>query len=150
MEKIFTSNEDWNDEGDIFLLSIIEDSKLESLRRIVYLLKSYFPEDIEIHWGSNESFTFSYERIIDMLESAEDISEEKLEVLIKFDIGGIDIYDRLIDWLWSHIFYYYDHETEQLETIQMTKAMQEAIKDDFINIFSEDDWEEIIKDAEQI
>ena len=32
----------------------------------------------------------------------------------------------------------------------MTKTMQEAIKDDFINIFSEDDWEEIIKDAEQI
>lgn len=28
--------------------------------------------------------------------------------------------------------------------------MKEAIKDDFINIFSEDDWEEIIKDAEQI
>ena len=80
-----------------------------------------------------------------MLESAEDISEEELEVLIKFDIGGIDIYDRLIDWLWSHIFYYYDHETEQLETIQMTKTMQEAIKDDFINIFSEDDWEEIIQ-----
>lgn len=145
MKKIFTSNEDWNDEGDIFLLSIIEDSKLESLRRIVYLLKSYFPEDIEIYWGSNESFIFSYERIIDMLESAEDISEEELKVLIKFDLGGIDIYDRLIDWLWSHIFYYWDYETKQLKTIQMTKTMQEAIKDDFINIFSEDDWEEILE-----
>lgn len=150
MKKIFTSNEDWNDEGEIFLLSIIEDSKLESLRRIVYLLKPYFPEDIEIHWGSNESFTFSYERIIDMLESAEDISEEALKVLIKFNINGIDIYDRLIDWLWSHIFYYYDYKMEQMKTIQMTKTMQEAIKDDFINIFSEGAWEEIIKDEGQI
>lgn len=88
---------------------------------------------IEIYWGTNESFDFTSEDLLDFIDSAKDISEEELAVFKKFKISGFDIYDRMLDIINDLIW---DLEDVTQETL-------DRIKPFYIKLYSQDDWDDI-------
>lgn len=140
--KIFISNEDWADEGDVFFCSIESEERLKKLRDLIdlYVELDLFPSSIEMYWGTNEFFDFTPEELKQFIDDAIDISEEELAVLNKFGIAGFDIYERIEDELSDGCLISYKGINEN-----MTKDKMKKIKNLYIELFSEEYWKDIEK-----
>ena len=140
--KIFISNEDWVDEGDIFFCSIESEERLKKLRDLIdlYVELNLLPSSIEMYWGTNESFDFAPEDFKQFIDDAKDISEEEYAVLKKFNVSGFDIYGRIEDELSYGCLLSYKGINEN-----MTEDKMKKIRNPYIELFSEENWEYIEK-----
>ena len=141
--KIFIGNEDWADEGDIFFCSIESEERLKKLRDLIdlYVELNLLPSSIEMYWGTNECFEFTPEDLKQFIDDAKDISAEECAVLDKFHIEGFDIYERIEDELAFGCLVSYKGINKN-----MTEDKMKKIRNLYIELFSEENWEEIEKD----
>lgn len=140
--KIFISNEDWADEGDVFFCSIESEERLKKLRDLIdlYVELNLLPSSIEMYWGTNEFFDFTPEDFKQFIDSAKDISEEEYAVLKKFNISGFDIYDMIEDEL-SYCCLVSCGETKE----NVTEDNMKKIRNPYIELFSKKKWKDIEK-----
>lgn len=135
--KAYIGNIDWADEGDVFFFSVESEENLKAMKNLIETLVKldlFFP--IEIYWGTNESFDFTSEDLLDFIDSAKDISEEELAVFKKFRISGLDIYSRMLDKIHDLIWDLdYDISQEDLD----------RIKPLYIKLYDQKSWEDIQK-----
>ena len=138
--KIFISNEDWADEGDVFFCSIESEERLKKLRDLIdlYVELNLLPSSIEMYWGTNEFFDFTPEDFKQFIDIAKDISEEEYAVLKKFNVSGFDIYDRIEDELSYGCLISYKGINENMTEEGMIK-----IRNLYIELFSEKNWKDV-------
>ena len=138
--KIFISNEDWADEGDVFFCSIESEERLKKLRDLIdlYVELNLLPSSIEMYWGTNEFFDFTLEDLKQFIDNAKDISEEECAVLNKFNVRGFDIYDRIEDELSYGCLISYKGINENMTEEGMIK-----IRNLYIELFSEKNWKDV-------
>lgn len=141
--KAYIGNLDWADEGDVFFCSIESEERLKKLRDLIdlYVELNLFPSSIEIYWGTNEFFDFTPEDLKQFIDDAKDISAEEYAVLKKFNVSGFDIYDRIEDELAYGRLLFYKGSNEHITEDDMKK-----IKNPYIELFSEENWEVIERD----
>lgn len=141
--KAYISNLDWADEGDVFFCSIESEERLKKLRDLIdlYVELDLFPSSIEIYWGTNEFFDFTSEDFKNFIDDAEDISDEECAVLNKFNIRGFDIYERIEEELSQGCLTSYKGINKN-----MTEDKMKKIKNLYIELFSEEYWEDIEED----
>lgn len=140
--KAYIGNLDWADEGNVFFCSIESEERLKKLKDLIdlYVELNLLPSSIEMYWGTNEFFDFTPEDLKQFIDDAIDISEEELAVLIKFDITGFDIYERIEEELSDGCLISYKGINENMTEEGMIK-----IKDLYLELFSEEDWKDIEK-----
>lgn len=138
--KIFISNEDWADEGDVFFCSIESEERLKKLKDLIdlYVELDLLPSSIEMYWGTNEFFDFTPEELKQFIDNAKDISEEECAVLNKFNVRGFDIYDRIEDELSYGCLISYKGINENMTEEGMIK-----IRNLYIELFSEKNWKDV-------
>lgn len=138
--KIFISNEDWADEGDVFFCSIESEERLKKLKDLIdlYVELDLLPSSIEMYWGTNEFFDFTPEELKQFIDNAKDISEEECAVLNKFNVRGFDIYDRIEDELSYGCLISYKGINENMTEEGMIK-----IRNLYIELFSEENWKDV-------
>ena len=141
--RAYIGNLDWADEGDIFFCSIESEERLKKLRDLIdlYVELNLLPSSIEMYWGTNEFFDFTPEDFKQFIDDAKDISAEECAVLEKFDVSGFDIYDRIEDELSYRCLVSYEGINEN-----MTKDKMKKIRNPYIELFSEENWEDIKRD----
>lgn len=140
--RAYIGNLDWADEGDIFFCSIESEERLKKLRDLIdlYVELNLFPSSIDMYWGTNEFFDFTPEDFKQFIDDAEDISAEECAVLEKFNVRGFDIYDRIEDELSYGCLRSYKGINEN-----MTEDKMKKIRNPYIELFSEENWEYIEK-----
>lgn len=140
--KAYIGNLDWADEGDIFFCSIESEERLKKLRDLIdlYVELNLLPSSIEMYWGTNEFFDFTPEDLKQFIDDAKDISAEECAVLEKFNVSGFDIYDRIEDELSYGCLRSYKGINEN-----MTEDKMKKIRNPYIELFSEENWEYIEK-----
>lgn len=140
--KAYIGNLDWADEGDVFFCSIESEERLKKLKDLIdlYVELNLLPSSIEMYWGTNEFFDFTPEELKQFIDDAIDISEEELSVLIKLDITGFDIYERIEEELSYGCLISYKGINENMTEEGMIK-----IKDLYLELFSEEDWKLVEK-----
>lgn len=138
--KIFISNEDWADEGDVFFCSIESEERLKKLKDLIdlYVELDLLPPSIEMYWGTNEFFDFTPEELKQFIDNAKDISEEECAVLNKFNVRGFNIYDRIEDELSYGCLISYKGINENMTEEGMIK-----IRNLYIELFSEENWKDV-------
>lgn len=138
--KIFISNEDWADEGDVFFCGIESEERLKKLRDLIdlYVELDLLPPSIEMYWGTNEFFDFTPEELKQFIDDAKDISEEECAVLNKFNVRGFNIYDRIEDELSYGCLISYKGINENMTEEGMIK-----IRNLYIELFSEENWKDV-------
>ena len=140
--KVYIGNLDWSDEGNGFFCSIANEERLKKLRDLIdlYVELNLFPSSIEMYWGTNEFFDFTPEDLKQFIDDAKDISAEECAVLEKFNVRGFDIYDRIEDELSYGCLRSYKGINEN-----MTEDKMKKIRNPYIELFSEENWEYIEK-----
>lgn len=140
--KAYIGNLDWADEGDIFFCSIESEERLKKLRDLIdlYVELDLLPSFTEMYWGTNEFFDFTPEDFKQFIDDAKDISAEECAVLEKFNVRGFDIYDRIEDELSYGCLRSYKGINEN-----MTEDKMKKIRNPYIELFSEENWEYIEK-----
>ena len=138
--KIFISNEDWADEGDVFFCSIESEERLKKLKDLIdlYVELDLLPSSIEMYWGTNEFFDFTPEELKQFIDDAKDISEEECAVLNKFNVRGFDIYDRIEGELSYGCLVSYKGINKNMTEDSMIK-----IRNLYIELFSEKNWKDV-------
>lgn len=82
---IITESFNWADEIDFDGFVILTKKDLLDLKsRVQSLIDSGDDEEIEISVGTNEDIDSSYEEILEILDSAEKISDDNIKVLKKY------------------------------------------------------------------
>ena len=140
--KVYIDNMDWADEGNIFFCSIESEERLKKLRDLIdlYVELNLLPSSIEMYWGTNEFFDFTPEDFKQFIDDAKDISAEECAILEKFNVRGFDIYDRIEDELSYGCLRSYKGINEN-----MTEDKMKKIRNPYIELFSEENWEYIEK-----
>ena len=140
--KVYISNLDWSDEGNAFFCSIASEERLKKLSDLIdlYVELNLLPPSIEMYWGTNEFFDFTPEDLKQFIDDAKDISTEECAVLKKFNVSGFDIYGRIEDELSYCCLVSYKGINKN-----MTEDSMKKIKNPYIELFSEENWEYIEK-----
>ena len=141
--KAYIGNLDWADEGDVFFCSVESEERLKKLKDLIdlYVELNLLPSSIEMYWGTNECFEFTPEDLKQFIDDAKDISAEEYAVLEKFDVSGFDIYDCIYYYLSYGCLVSYEGINEN-----MTEDKMKKIKNLYIELFSEECWEDIEED----
>lgn len=144
--KAYIDNVCWADEGDIFFFSVASEERVQALKELLVLYKKFdlFPTEVEMWWGTNESFTFNIDELIDFIDDVCDITKEELDVFEKFGINGFDIFDRIetelcdctIQHNWRTGNYYINEN--------ITQEVLDQIKPNFVKIFNQKNWDKVI------
>jgi hypothetical protein len=100
--KIICLELDWADEFHYPIVSLISNEDLERIKERIDHLKNVGTDmnhTQEYYFGTNEAFDFSFNDIISMIEDAKYISEEEVDVLIKFGVldFGTDIVSKFLE-----------------------------------------------------
>lgn len=143
--KAYIGNVDWADEGDIFFFSVESEERLQAMRELIkiYIKLDLFHEKVEMYWGTNESFYFGGEDLLEFIDEAEDVSDEELEVFYKFGVNGFDIYYRILYILKERAiptWYYYAHKSD---FPNIDKEEVSKIEPLFVKLFGQKAWAEI-------
>lgn len=140
--RAYIGNLDWADEGDVFFCSTESEERLKKLRDLIdlYVELDLLPSSTEMYWGTNEFFDFTPEDLKQFIDDAKDISAEECAVLKKFNVSGFDIYDMIEDELSRGCLVSYKGITKN-----MTEDSMKKIKNPYIELFSEENWEYIEK-----
>lgn len=142
--KAYIGSVDWADEGDVFFFSIESEDRLKSAASIIELFLKYsileMNEGIGLHWRSNKYFSFETSDFLHFIDNAKDISEEEIAVFEKFNVGGFDIYELIIEEL-KNIFY--DTFIDVYKD-EMTQEDQLCIEHSFVNLFSQEEWNRLM------
>lgn len=140
--KIYIGNIDWADEGNVFFCSIESEERLKKLRDLLdlYVELDLLPSRVDMYWGTNEFFDFTPEELKQFIDDAIDLSEEELSVLIKFNVTGFDIYERIENELSYGCLISYKGINKNMTEEGMIK-----IKDLYLELFSEEDWKRVEK-----
>jgi hypothetical protein len=100
---IICTSKDWADEFDYPIFSIFG----EKTKRTLLLYNNYLEDEdlAEIYFGSNESFSFNKEEIVNMIQQASVITEEEIQVFNKYMPypTAVDIVDRILELLYEKI-----------------------------------------------
>jgi uncharacterized protein (UPF0305 family) len=99
---IITDSFNWADEIDFDGFVILTKQDLRDLKKKVQsLIDSGDDEEISIGVGTNEEVDSSYEEILDILDSAEKISEDNVKVFKKY-LGLTKSYTDYIKYEYGH------------------------------------------------
>lgn len=99
---IITDSFNWADEIDFDGFVILTKKDLRDLKKEVQsLIDSGDDEEISIGVGTNEEVDSSYEEILDILDSAEKISEDNVKVFKKY-LGLTKSYTDYIKYEYGH------------------------------------------------
>lgn len=101
-----------------------------------------FDDEIEMYWGTNESFNFNSADFIRFIEGAEDISEEELTVFEKFSVYGFDIYERILDGL-QELIYYWEYPGRYVVPDNLTQEGLDKIKPLYIKLYGQKSWDKV-------
>lgn len=136
--KAYIGSENWADEGDVFFFSLASEETLGELKNLINILVEFglFDNEIEMYWGTNESFEFNSKDLLDFIDSAKDISDEEIEIFNKFGVSGFDIYDRILCSLQMSIYFWKDW-------VNHTKEEIDKIKASYIRLFGIESWSRV-------
>lgn len=136
--KAYIGNVDWADEGNVFFFSIEDEERLQTMKELLKVLRDtdLIPQEVEMYWGTNEFFQFDTDDLIKFIDTAEDISEEELEVFNKFGVYGFDIYDRILTFI-------YEDSAPWGDILEIGKEELSKIEPLFIKLFGQKSWDDI-------
>lgn len=142
--KAYIGNIDWADEGYVFFFSVKSEDKLQDMSAIIEMFLEYNimdnEQDIEMYWGTNECFCFVAEDLLEFINQARDISEEKLSIFKRFNVEGFDIYEQISEELRNILF----DDFREVYTEEMTQADQVYIEHLVTNLFGKEIWARIM------
>lgn len=142
--KAYINNVDWANEGNVFFFSIESEENLQLMKELIKTLEKLdlFDDEIEMYWGTNESFNFNSADFIRFIEGAEDISEEELAVFEKFSVYGFDIYERILDGL-QELIYYWEYPGRYVVPDNLTQEGLDKIKPLYIKLYGQKSWDKV-------
>lgn len=98
MNKMFIINKilDYADEFDYTIRSYITEKErqiiLEFSEDLELLYEAYNKFDNEYYFGTNECFEFDFDEIIDIISDAQEISQEEIKILNKYNCAYLDVF----------------------------------------------------------
>ena len=109
---IITDSINWADEFDVYFLEILNQEEYDKYQFAQNTLKEYCSD----YWfGSNEGWDEDF----DYLQfKPQKITAEEIEVLNKFNISGLTIYENFIDSLNEDVWYAIEDEDRDLRYLK--------------------------------
>lgn len=142
--KAYINNVDWADEGDVFFFSVESEENLQLMKELIKVYEKFdlFYDEIEMYWGTNESFSFNSVDFLRFIEGAKDISKEELAVFEKFSVYGFDIYDRIFEEL-RELIYYWEYPGRYVVPDNLTQEGLDKIKPLYIKLYGQESWDKV-------
>ena len=103
---------DWADEFDVYFLEVLNQDEYDKYNFVRNTLKEYYSD----YWfGTNEGWdgNFNYLQF-----RPRKITDEEIEVLNKFHINGLTIYESFIDSLNEDVWYAIEDEDRDLSSLE--------------------------------
>ena len=103
---------DWADEFDVYFLEILDQDEYDKYNFAKNTLKEYYSD----YWfGTNEGWEGNF----DYLQfKPQKITDEEIEVLNKFHIDGLTIYEDFINSLNEDVWYAIEDENRDLRSLE--------------------------------
>lgn len=122
---------------EIYCFSYMDDIELKSLKSFLEIAEKnhYLPKVIKLFYNEN-TLTFTPSELYDIIDDAVSINDNELAVLNKFKVGGFDIFDALLNYLFR-IFIRFGENHVYTFKPTIIEPVREQLKDIISVLFSE-------------
>lgn len=134
--KIF-SNVIENRGREIYCSSWIDDKELESLKSFLEIAERnhYLPKVIKLNYDIYV-LTFELPELYEIIDNTVNINDDELYVLNKFKVGGFDIFETILDYLFEIFVRFEENHVFTFKPI-IIEPVREQLKDIICVLFSE-------------